>query len=118
MGISCTLSQSAGTGLAVCKGPGASTGHIWRANAVVQLGHVELRCARGHADRFGFLPHGLCAQVEKDEDYIKTVVQLGASVEDLIKQNNAVDIYQVGKSLGGEGRQGRMGDSGLIRQLK
>ncbi|GLC43800.1 Dynein [Pleodorina starrii] len=33
-------------------------------------------------------------KVEKDEDYIKTVVQLGVSVEDLIKQNNAVDIYQ------------------------
>ncbi|GLI59067.1 hypothetical protein VaNZ11_000900 [Volvox africanus] len=33
-------------------------------------------------------------KVEKDEDYIKTVVQLGLSVEDLIKQNNAVDIYQ------------------------
>ncbi|KAG2445864.1 hypothetical protein HXX76_000468 [Chlamydomonas incerta] len=33
-------------------------------------------------------------KVEKDEDYIRTVVQLGSSVEDLIKQNNAVDIYQ------------------------
>ncbi|PNH11272.1 Dynein, intermediate chain, flagellar outer arm [Tetrabaena socialis] len=33
-------------------------------------------------------------KVEKDEDYIKTVVALGASVEDLIKQNNAVDIYE------------------------
>ncbi|WIA16722.1 hypothetical protein OEZ85_013376 [Tetradesmus obliquus] len=33
-------------------------------------------------------------KVEKDEDYICTVVQLGASIETLVKQNNAIDIYQ------------------------
>lgn len=33
-------------------------------------------------------------QVEKDEDYIRTVVRLGAVVEDLVKQNNAIDIYE------------------------
>lgn len=33
-------------------------------------------------------------KVEKDEDYIKTVVSLGSAVEDLVKQNNALDIYE------------------------
>eukprot|EP00775_Hariotina_reticulata_P002074 gene2074-2393_t len=33
-------------------------------------------------------------KVEKDEDYIRTVLQLGASIENLIKQNNAIDIYE------------------------
>lgn len=33
-------------------------------------------------------------KVEKDEDYIRTVVQLGAAVEGLVKQNNALDIYE------------------------
>mmetsp|Transcript_37152 Transcript_37152/g.82649 ORF Transcript_37152/g.82649 Transcript_37152/m.82649 type:complete len:561 (+) Transcript_37152:351-2033(+) len=33
-------------------------------------------------------------KVEKDEDYIRTVAALGASVEELVKQNNAVDIYE------------------------
>ena len=33
-------------------------------------------------------------KVEKDEDYIRTVAHLGASVEDLVKQNNVVDIYE------------------------
>jgi dynein intermediate chain 2, axonemal len=33
-------------------------------------------------------------KVEKDEDYIKTVTALGSSVEELVKQNNAIDIYQ------------------------
>lgn len=33
-------------------------------------------------------------KVEKDEDYIKTVVSLGSSVEDLVKQNNSLDIYE------------------------
>jgi dynein intermediate chain 2 len=33
-------------------------------------------------------------KIEKDEDYIKTVVQLGAAVEGLVKQNNALDIYE------------------------
>lgn len=33
-------------------------------------------------------------KVEKDEDYIRTVANLGAAVEGLVKQNNVVDIYQ------------------------
>uniref|UniRef100_A0A7S0V3I3 Uncharacterized protein n=1 Tax=Polytomella parva TaxID=51329 RepID=A0A7S0V3I3_9CHLO len=33
-------------------------------------------------------------KVEKDEDYIKTVVKLGISVEQILKQNNAIDIFQ------------------------
>jgi len=32
--------------------------------------------------------------VEKDEEFIRTLATLGAAVEGLIKQNNAVDIYQ------------------------
>mmetsp|Transcript_22165 Transcript_22165/g.68973 ORF Transcript_22165/g.68973 Transcript_22165/m.68973 type:complete len:575 (-) Transcript_22165:73-1797(-) len=31
---------------------------------------------------------------EKDEDYVKAITTLGASVEELIKQNNAIDIYE------------------------
>jgi dynein intermediate chain 2 len=34
-------------------------------------------------------------KVEKDEDYIHTITALGAAIEDLVKQNNAIDIYQV-----------------------
>ena len=33
-------------------------------------------------------------QVEKDEDFIKAVVQLGAVAEDIVKANNTVDIYE------------------------
>ena len=33
-------------------------------------------------------------QVEKDEEYIKSVTSLGAVIEDLVKANNAVDIYE------------------------
>lgn len=33
-------------------------------------------------------------KVEKDEDYIKSIVGLGGQVEHLIKQNNALDIYE------------------------
>lgn len=33
-------------------------------------------------------------KVEKDEEYINTVVSLGASIEELIKQNNSIDIYE------------------------
>lgn len=33
-------------------------------------------------------------KVEKDEDYIHTVAALGGAVEDLVKQNNVVDIYE------------------------
>ena len=33
-------------------------------------------------------------QVEKDEEYIKSVTALGAVIEDLVKANNAVDIYE------------------------
>jgi hypothetical protein len=38
--------------------------------------------------------HRYRKKVEKDEDYIRAVVQLGAAVEGLIKHNNALDIYQ------------------------
>ena len=33
-------------------------------------------------------------KVEKDEDYINTVVRLGNRVEARVMQNNAIDIYQ------------------------
>lgn len=33
-------------------------------------------------------------QMEKDEDYIRCTVRLGAVVEELIKENNALDIYE------------------------
>lgn len=33
-------------------------------------------------------------KVEKDEDYIRTVSVLGAAIEQLVMQNNAIDIYQ------------------------
>ena len=33
-------------------------------------------------------------QVEKDEEYIKSVTALGAVIEDLVKANNAEDIYE------------------------
>ncbi|XP_055448089.1 dynein axonemal intermediate chain 2 isoform X2 [Psammomys obesus] len=33
-------------------------------------------------------------KVEKDENYINTVMQLGSIMEHCIKQNNAIDIYQ------------------------
>lgn len=33
-------------------------------------------------------------KVEKDEEYIKTVVSLGSVMENLVKQNNAIDIYE------------------------
>ncbi len=36
----------------------------------------------------------MALQVEKDEDYIRSVVRLGALVEDLVKQNNAINIYE------------------------
>ena len=33
-------------------------------------------------------------QVEKDEEYIKSIAALGGKVEELVKANNAIDIYQ------------------------
>ena len=33
-------------------------------------------------------------KVEKDEDYIASISRLGTSVEQFIRQNNAVDIYE------------------------
>jgi dynein intermediate chain 2 len=33
-------------------------------------------------------------KVEKDEDYIRTVASLGGKLEELVKQNNSIDIYQ------------------------
>lgn len=46
--------------------------------------------------RHGSWPdHGVPGlQVEKDEEYIKSVTALGAVIEDLVKANNAVDIYE------------------------
>ena len=32
-------------------------------------------------------------KIERDEDYIRTVLRLGEVVEDLVRQNNALDIY-------------------------
>jgi dynein intermediate chain 2 len=32
--------------------------------------------------------------VEKDEEFVRTLASLGAAVEGLIKQNNAIDIYE------------------------
>ncbi len=32
-------------------------------------------------------------KIERDEDYIKTVLRLGGVIEDLVRQNNALDIY-------------------------
>ena len=33
-------------------------------------------------------------KIEKDEDYIKTIASRAGEVEELIKQNNAIDIYE------------------------
>lgn len=33
-------------------------------------------------------------KVEKDEEYIRAVARLGGVVEALVKQNNAIDIYE------------------------
>lgn len=33
-------------------------------------------------------------KVEKDEEFIRTLASLGAAAESIIKQNNAVDIYE------------------------
>ena len=32
--------------------------------------------------------------MEKDEEYIKSIAALGGKVEELVKANNAIDIYQ------------------------
>ena len=40
-------------------------------------------------------------KVEKDEAYIASVAALGAEVEDLVRQNNAVDIYEVLRRVAG-----------------
>ena len=32
--------------------------------------------------------------MEKDEEYIKAVAALGTSMEELVKANNAIDIYE------------------------
>ena len=37
---------------------------------------------------------GRLIQVEKDETYIKTIVSLCAIAEEVVKQNNAIDIYE------------------------
>lgn len=33
-------------------------------------------------------------KVERDEQYIRRVASLGSAVEDLVKENNAIDIYE------------------------
>ena len=33
-------------------------------------------------------------KVEKDENYVKTIHLLGERVEQIIRQNNAIDIYE------------------------
>jgi dynein intermediate chain 2, axonemal len=33
-------------------------------------------------------------QVEKDEEYAKAVVALGATVVDVLRANNAIDVYE------------------------
>ena len=33
-------------------------------------------------------------QVEKDEDFIKSVAALGSLAEEVVKTNNAIDIYE------------------------
>lgn len=33
-------------------------------------------------------------QIEKDEQYVKTVVKLAGVMEDMVKCNNAIDIYE------------------------
>ena len=39
-------------------------------------------------------PKRALKEIEKDEEYVATIAALGAEVEDLIKQNNAIDIYE------------------------
>jgi len=34
-------------------------------------------------------------KTEKDEEYIRTIKGLGESLEHMIRQNNAIDIYEV-----------------------
>jgi len=33
-------------------------------------------------------------KVEKDEAYQKTIIGLGSKVEQIIRQNNAIDVYE------------------------
>lgn len=40
------------------------------------------------------LPYAPSLQVEKDEDFIKSVAALGAIAEEVVKTNNAIDIYE------------------------
>ena len=70
------------------------------------MGLSRWRRMRGYQSRCSDLPgawaweyescydgHGH-AQVEKDEEYIKAVAALGTSMEELVKANNAIDIYE------------------------
>ena len=60
------------------------------------------RGGRGLSKAQGFKPHTAShtafvlhgAQIEKDEEYIKAVTSLGGVVEQLIKANNAINIYE------------------------
>ena len=38
-------------------------------------------------------------KTEKDEEYIRTIKGLGESLEHMIRQNNAIDIYEVSPGL-------------------
>ena len=37
-------------------------------------------------------------KTEKDEEYIRTIKGLGESLEHIIRQNNAIDIYEVARA--------------------
>ena len=39
-------------------------------------------------------PNRYRKKAEKDEEFVRTLAALGAAVEGLIKQNNAIDIYE------------------------
>jgi hypothetical protein len=51
-------------------------------------GRLLLCCARRYRKK-----------VEKDDDYIRQVKALVDNIEDTIKQNTSIDIYQVGITM-------------------
>ena len=54
-------------------------------------------------------------KVEKDEDYVRMVARLGGVAEALVKQNNAIDIYEElfeGEGAGGPGGTAGRGGAG------
>ena len=42
-----------------------------------------------------FQPMRFLKKTEKDEEFIRTIKGLGESLEQIIQQNNAIDIYEV-----------------------